>query len=150
MILRRLRHRVEVPVARAVMRPIGRARPGIEIEAAGVAKHIAGCRFVGDETAHVDIGIGISDIKARRIAMARQPFAAPDIDAALKAQQLAGGARIGKGPIMVVDLLAEDPAPDRGPPAGVQAIGRRFHRRLAPDPVPRVAVGWAWRSCNWV
>ena len=66
--------------------------------------------------------------------MARHPFAAPQIDTALKAQQLAGGARIGERPVMVVDLLAEDPAPDRGPPAGVQAIGRRFHRRLAQIP----------------
>ena len=122
------------------------ARPGIEIEAAGLAQHIAGRRLVGDETVHVDIGIGISDINARRIAMARQPFATPQIDTALKAQQLAGGARIGERPVAVVDLLAEDPAPDRGPPAGVQAIGRCFHRRLARQsrPACRRRLGMAF------
>ena len=42
-----------------------------------------------------------------------------------------------------LDLLAEDTAPYRGTPAGVQAIGRRLHRRLAQDPVLRVAIGRA-------
>src|SRR4249920_1581333 len=70
-IARRLRHGVEVPVARAVMRPVRRTRPGIEIEATGLALHKGGRRLVGDETVHVDIGIGVTDINARRIAMAR-------------------------------------------------------------------------------
>jgi hypothetical protein len=125
------------------MRPISRARPGIEIEAAGLTQYIAGQCLVGDETVHVDIGIGVSDIDARRIAVARYPFAAPEIDAALKAEQLAGSARIGERPVTVVDLLAEDPAPDRGTRAGVQAIGWRFRRRLARHPVSRVDASQA-------
>jgi hypothetical protein len=55
--------------------------------------------------------------------MARHPFATPQIDTALKAQQLARGARIGERPVTVVDLLAEDPAPGRLAPAGIRAIG---------------------------
>jgi hypothetical protein len=57
------------------------ARPCVEIKAAGLAQHIGGRRLIGDETAHIDIGVGISDKNARRIAMARHLFATPQIDA---------------------------------------------------------------------
>src|SRR4051812_6018160 len=127
------------------MRPVSAARPCIEIETAGVTEHVAGRCFVSDEAAHIDIGIGISDINASDIAMARYPFASPQIDTALKAEHLAGGARISERLVVVVDLLAQEPAPDRRSPAGVQAIGRRLDRGPARYPVPRVATGWARR-----
>ena len=130
LIARRLRHRVEVPVARSVMRPIRRARPGVEIEAAGPAQRIVGRCLVRDATGHVDIGIGVGKVDAGGIAMARQPFATPQIDTALKAQQLAGGTRIGERPVTVVDLLADDPAPGRGDSS------RRSGNRSALSPAP--------------
>ena len=116
------------------MGPISPACPGIEIEAPGLAHHIAGRRLVGDKAVNVDSGIGVGEVDAGGIATPRHPFAAQQIETALKAQKVARRARIGESQVMVVDLLAEDPAPDRGFPAGVQAIGRRFHRRLARDP----------------
>jgi len=53
------------------------------------------------------------------------------IDACLEARQMAVGARIGKGPIMIVDRLAEEAAPHREGP-GAEPTASRGRRNLGP------------------
>ena len=58
----------------------------------------------------------------------------PQIDAALKAQQLAGGSRIGEGPGWL-SICWPRTWPQTDGPAGVHAISLRFYRRRAFDRV---------------
>jgi hypothetical protein len=62
------------------MCPIGSARPGIQIEAAGLAQHVGGRRLVGDEAGHVDIGIGVGEVDAGGVAMARHRYVLEEVN----------------------------------------------------------------------
>src|SRR4029077_4907189 len=85
-----------------------------------------GRRRIGDEAGHVGIDFAKGAVEAGALIVAGDQRSAQKIDAELEAPQIAAGARIGEGAIVVVDRLGEEAAPDRG---RKQRAGRRRYRR---------------------
>jgi hypothetical protein len=69
------------------------------------------------------MAVAIGEVETGGVAVARDQAAAPEIDAGLDPGDLAGGARVGKGLVVVVDLLAEQAAPDGWPAVVVRDGG---------------------------
>src|SRR5262249_16033739 len=91
----------------------------------GAGKAVGGRCRIGDEAVYVGIDAAIGAVEAGALKVAGDQRSAQQIDAALEAPQIAAGARIGEGPIVVVDRLGEEGAPDRGLKL---AVRRRYLR----------------------
>ena len=109
---------------------------------------IGGRRRVGDQAVHVRVHVAICAIEAGAVVVPGEQRSPQKIDPALEAAEVAAGARIGEGLIVVVECLAEEAAPHRRrkqrartrhrPPPGRQAIRR--DRRLNGATIPLVSV----------
>ncbi len=104
-----LHNRIEIPAARAIMRPVAASRPGVKIKRAGMFENITRRRGISDDAGDIRVSIRITEIKASGVAMPRCEGTAPEIEASLKAEKLASGTWRGKGPVAVVDALAKHP-----------------------------------------
>ena len=125
------------------MRPVTAERIGIEVKRPGALQHIGRCVRIGDEPVDVHVAVEIAEVEAGNIALAGHEAAAPQIDSELKADQPAAGARVGKGLVVVVDLLTDDAAPrGAGPALGVGA-GIPNRQRIADPLMQRAERGEA-------
>ena len=66
---------------------------------------LSGSRRVGDKAVHVDVGVALGEVDAGGAGVAGDQAAAPQIEAGLEADDLAGGLRIGNRVIAVIDAL---------------------------------------------
>ena len=83
------------------------------MQRSGTTKNICRRRRIGDEPIDVDTGVAKGAVEAGALVLAGDQRSAQKIDPALEASQIAVGAWIGEGAIVVVDRLAEEATPQR-------------------------------------
>ena len=96
------------------MRPVAARRPASEVHRSSAVEDIGRRRRIGDQAIHVGVHVSVSAVEAGAVVVPVDQRSAQKIDAALEAPEIAAGARIGEGLIVVVERLAEEAAPDRG------------------------------------
>ena len=110
-------------------------------------KHEGGCRGIGNEAVNVDVGVAIGEIETGIVLVAGdQAVATEEICAGLETGDLTLSTWIGECPVMVINLLAEYPAPDRRAPSFWAAASRCFSVDWG-----SFGVDWSglltWQSC---